>query len=225
MALGLALSPLARWREVQSTELAWLNAGERKRLAGFTSSARRQQFVAGRWLMRELLAQVHGGEPTEQVVDLHDAARSCLPRGHANLSHSGDWLVVVQADLPVGVDLERLRPRRDLLGLARMVHSPAQCEALAALDGEARLHQFYRWWTLKEAWLKARGQGLDMARMRGLDFTQGTAEHSDTCSTLLPRAGLALSICCDEIDAARLPVTLADEPLVWQFYQSTPKSK
>ena len=216
----LTFGRIARWREAHSPELSWLSVGEQARLAGFGSPARREQFVAGRWLMRELLARIQGGEPVDQLVDLDDAGRSCLPRGYANLSHSGEWLVVVHADSPVGIDLERLRPRRDLPGLARMVCSTAQCESLTELDGDARLYQFYRWWTLKEAWLKARGRGLDMALMRELTFKPCAPEEADACSTLLPQAGLALAISTEPIQRASLPSELAGELLTWRFFRS-----
>lgn len=178
-----------------------------------------------RELVREALAQTQGGDPRQQIVDLavdiDEAGRSCLPDGHANLSHSGDWAIAVHAHAPIGVDLERLRPRSDLLGLARQVCSPAQCEALGALEGEARLQQFYRWWTLKEAWLKARGQGLDMGLMRTLEFAPcGADEESDSCVALLQRAGLMLSLHTQAIEPSSLPAVLADEAVAWEFFRS-----
>ena len=216
----MQIGRLARWRELQFTDPAWLQPGEQRRLATFSTPTRQQQFLAGRWLMREMLARVYGGEPLQQSVDLDDAGASVLPRGHANLSHSGEWILVAQADAPIGIDLERLRPRHDLLGLARMVCSERQCEALAALEGEARLHQFYRWWTLKEAWLKARGLGLDTARMRGLDFIPCAAEEGDSCSALLALSGLALSLHTEPIQVASLPTQLLGEAVAWQFFRS-----
>ena len=178
--------------------------------------------------MRELLAEVCGGEPLHhQLADVDEAGRTFLPNGHANLSHSGDWAVVAYATSPIGVDLERLRPRADLLGLARQVCSPAQCNTLTALEEEspARLHQFYRWWTLKEAWLKARGQGLDMARMRTLEFVPCAAgDEADSCSALLPLAGLMVSIHTQLIKPATLPGTLADEPVAWRFFRAVEQS-
>ena len=218
--IRLALSELQglRWPEPAS----WLAEGEHRRLAGFTGARRRQVFLANRWLLRELLARYGTGEPSEQSVDVDSQGRSLRSCGHANVSHSGDWLLAATADTPLGVDLEQLRPRKTLMRLAQQVHSPEQCATLVALDGEARLQQFYRWWTLKEAWFKARGQGLDLARMRELEFVPCAADEGDACSGLLPQAGLAVAIQCSQLRGTALPCMLADEPVDWQFLCSSP---
>lgn len=198
----------------------WLVDSELRRLKSFASAKRRQQFLTGRWLLRELLAAESGGVLEAQVAEIDVEGRTHLALGHANVSHSGDWCGAVSAARAIGVDLEVLRPRADLIGLAQEVCSPTQCEALAALEDEARLPQFYRLWTLKEAWLKARGRGLDMACMRGLEFESCPADEADSCSALLPRAGLMLSLHTQAIEPSGLPAELADEAVAWEFFRS-----
>ncbi|RYF01553.1 MAG: hypothetical protein EOO32_03395, partial [Comamonadaceae bacterium] len=82
--------------------LQWLAPGERARLAAQGSPARRQQFLAGRWLLRQ--------SPALGPIDIDAEGRSHRPHGHANLSHSGGWMLAGVADQAVGVDLEMLRP-------------------------------------------------------------------------------------------------------------------
>ncbi len=188
--------------------------GERERLASLGSERRRQTFLAGRWLLRELLADVQGGSPAAQSVEIDAEGRSSAAVGHVNVSHSGDWCVAAWAEAaPIGVDLEALRPRADLMAIAERVASERECAQLAAASGTQQLQAFYRLWTLKEAALKSQGQGLDFARMRGLEF-EAVDLGGDAASAHLPRAGLQLALC--SLALAALPERLADEPLAWQ---------
>lgn len=78
-----------------------------------------------------------------------------------SLSHSADRaLVATTRNRAIGCDLEALRDVRSGQDLARRIFAPQEFEVLARLEGEAWQRAFFRCWTLKEAWLKARGDGL-----------------------------------------------------------------
>jgi 4'-phosphopantetheinyl transferase len=79
-----------------------------------------------------------------------------------NLSHSGDLglIAIAQGAVEVGVDLEEIRPRTDLRGVARRVFTQAEREAVEA-GGEIA---FYRHWVAKEAFVKATGRGIESLR-------------------------------------------------------------
>ncbi|MEI7035214.1 4'-phosphopantetheinyl transferase family protein [Fulvimonas yonginensis] len=78
-----------------------------------------------------------------------------------NWSHSGPLAVVALArGIEPGIDVERVRPRPRALEIARRFFAPAEAQALAALDAQAREAAFLRLWTAKEAVLKALGRGL-----------------------------------------------------------------
>lgn len=79
-----------------------------------------------------------------------------------NLSHSGGLALVAIAPggTEVGVDVERLRPRRDLVRLAARWLPAADAEGVAAA-GEPELQAvFYAAWTRLEARVKCTGAGL-----------------------------------------------------------------
>lgn len=79
-----------------------------------------------------------------------------------NLSHSGELALVAIAPggVEVGVDVERRKPRRDLVRLARRWLPAADAEAVAAAD-EAELQPvFYSAWTRHEARVKCAGTGI-----------------------------------------------------------------
>ncbi len=78
-----------------------------------------------------------------------------------NLSHSADAVAVAIADQAVGVDIECHRPLDDGPGIARTVFHPRELQWLRAQQDF--LPAFYQLWTLKEAVLKAMGQGFFQA--------------------------------------------------------------
>jgi len=208
---------------------AWLEASELARLDGLGSPARRLSFLAGRWQVRCLVAQRRGTDPVGVALAINPQGRSRIPSEpnlHLAISHSGDWIACALADAPVGIDIERLRPRADVLALAATVHSPAQCAALAALPGEAQLQSFYRGWTLKEAWLKRQGLGLDFARMRGQDYGDAGAQPAQALSAVDLERGLVLALDGEALDAAAAPAGFAAvQRLRYLPIQSMPKSK
>ncbi|WP_019939621.1 4'-phosphopantetheinyl transferase superfamily protein [Bordetella sp. FB-8] len=109
-----------------------------------------------------------------------------LPPGGpvGSLSHSGGHAlcVLVAPGMPgarVGVDLERIRPRR-VADLGRWVCDGAEQRTLARLGEGSRgqLEYFYMLWTLKEALVKAAGLDFPGAMQRiGLDGEPGSASR------------------------------------------------
>lgn len=189
MSLLCALATLSGLRADMPAPESWLGASEQARLAALGTPARRETFLAGRWLARRTVQRWRGSDRLPALdVAPSGACRVADPGGgFVSISHSGDRVVCAVAALPVGVDIERLDRPRDHLGVARAVHGTAQRQALLDLPPEQRARHFLELWTLKEAWLKARESGLDFAVMRSLAFDDvpegdpapdlATAEH------------------------------------------------
>jgi 4'-phosphopantetheinyl transferase len=84
--------------------------------------------------------------------------------GQFNLSHSGELVVIaVSALSPVGVDVEQVDRSVDFDGVVGSLGSAGERVAFAALPTEDRRLAFFRWWTRKEAVMKALGTGLSLA--------------------------------------------------------------
>ena len=84
-----------------------------------------------------------------------------LDRFQFNFSNSADLAIcAVTLAQPIGVDLERIRPMTDMLGLARRYFADAETDRLFARPVSSQPGAFFRLWTRKEAWLKAIGKGL-----------------------------------------------------------------
>ncbi len=80
-----------------------------------------------------------------------------------NLSHSGELaLVGVTCRRRLGVDIERIRPELAEGAIAERFFSPAEVRDLNELAGAERVCGFFRCWTRKEAFVKARGEGLSL---------------------------------------------------------------
>lgn len=103
---------------------------------------------------------------------------------HFNLAHSGGRLAVAISYQPVGVDIERMDRCTDLDAVAARFYHPAEVAALTAQPADQRRALFFRWWSAKEAALKAWGVGIgstpdhpDFSR-----WTEGTSAHIMTPS-------------------------------------------
>ena len=76
-----------------------------------------------------------------------------------NVSHSGRFVLIAFSwSFPVGVDVEQVNHRTDIDGVCRMFHSSES----AVIEGSGDFALFYRYWTAKEAFVKAVGRGLLM---------------------------------------------------------------
>lgn len=122
-------------------------------------SSRRQQFLCGRWWLRQLLSLYLPEEPADFHFQLSPTGKPELPLAdlNFNLSHSGSTLLIAIARQPVGVDVEQPQSR-SWLALARRYFPAAE---LAAMQQSADCD---RWglasWVCKEAWIKAQGRTL-----------------------------------------------------------------
>jgi 4'-phosphopantetheinyl transferase len=119
---------------------------------------------ARRALASILNGYLGGGEAAELGIDANGKPRLARDpeRLSFNLSHSGTLALIAVAPggTEVGVDVERLRPRRDLRRLAERWLPAADAAAIAAAGDEALEAVFYAAWTRHEARVKCTGAGL-----------------------------------------------------------------
>jgi 4'-phosphopantetheinyl transferase len=155
--------------------LALLDSGERGRCARFDRDDDRARYLAAHALARLVVAS-HLGVPAPTLT-FQATCRQCGASDHGkprlgiagagldfSLSHSGARVVLAVArDAAVGVDVERLNARRDFTALMPAVLSAAEQPMIAALPDGERAAAVLRYWTRKEALLKATGDGLRVA--------------------------------------------------------------
>ncbi len=80
-----------------------------------------------------------------------------------NLSHTrGMAVVAVALERDIGVDVEDVSRREASVGIAEHYFSPSEVHDLRAMHAAAQHAAFFDYWTLKEAYIKARGMGLSL---------------------------------------------------------------
>lgn len=145
--------------------LSCLSATELDRFESLNARAR-VDFLAGRVALKEALRRSLGCtdlDPLRICVENDESGRPTLihhPHLHCSLAHSHGWGVGAVARRPLGVDVERIRPRSgSLLG-----HIADAAEIDLVAGGTARDPELLvTLWTLKEAVLKGIGTGLQVA--------------------------------------------------------------
>lgn len=80
-----------------------------------------------------------------------------------SISHARGVVAVAAAQRPVGVDVEPLRTFEGMDGMSDLALSPQEQASLQGAPDALRPTLFLRYWTLKEALLKAAGAGFSIA--------------------------------------------------------------
>lgn len=146
--------------------VAWekfLTAGERERVGKISHETLRARFVVSRGLRRAVLAECTG-RPAGDLEFYEDGeSKPRLVDGEGwdfNLSHAGDYVVVVAGRMAVGVDLEKVREVREMSALVTRYFSAEEAAAWTALDDGLRQEAFFVLWSAREAAMKCAGLGL-----------------------------------------------------------------
>ena len=147
-----------------SAREAELPAAERRRAEQIRRPGGREEWVAARLALRDVLSRYLDAAPGAIRLQAGGHGKPGLAGDgplEFNLSHSGGLaLVAVSAERELGVDVERIEPRHDFLALAARALGPDAVAALQATVGEERAHAFYDLWVRHEARLKCGGGGL-----------------------------------------------------------------
>ncbi len=100
-----------------------------------------------------------------------------------SVSHTGIYFIVaICKGAPIGVDIEEIRPINDIESIKKAVLSAKEQKSCESLK------DFYRYWTLKEAYLKALGIGIQ-------DNMHSVTQYSNCIAIELPYANIQCSIC------------------------------
>lgn len=157
------------WRSIPSLQRI-LSGDEIDRAERYRFSADRREFIAARGLLRMILGRYLDTPPERLRFCYGPNGKPSLvvdPGGTSlqfNVSHSSGFVVyAVTRARQVGIDLERIQPFPEVRMLVERYFSSAEQAALRALPKEQQLLAFYRCWTRKEAFIKAKGQGLSLA--------------------------------------------------------------
>lgn len=144
-----------------------LSGDEIERARRFHFEIHRNRFIAARGRLRHILAAYLGRKPGDLVFTYGIYGKPALS-GDAgnlafNLSHSEDLAVyAILRNREIGIDVEQIREGPAEERIPEMFFSPSEVAALRALAPTQQVEAFYRCWTRKEAYVKARSEGLSI---------------------------------------------------------------
>lgn len=148
---------------------ASLSSDERARAARFHFLKDQLRYVAARGTLRMIMARYIDRAPAQFEFCYGPFGKPELAPGHNpdgirfNLSHSqGLALYAITRDHEIGVDLESVRANIAWEDIARRYFAPREVEALRSVPASSRAGAFLNCWTRKEAFVKARGEGLSL---------------------------------------------------------------
>ncbi|AHD09773.1 Phosphopantetheinyl transferase [Phaeobacter gallaeciensis] len=150
--------------DISDLDLSLLSHSEHLRLNDLSRPEARVLYAASHVALRRVLATYTGCPGAALIFKTVAGGKPALVDAGGlefNLSHSDRmWLIAVTRCNPIGVDIEAVRQGRRSDAVARRYFAPEENEALAACSDGSRPAQFAQIWALKEAYVKARGQGL-----------------------------------------------------------------
>jgi len=175
--LALACDEVHVWRatldqqtasQIQSF-LQSLAADEQARAERFHFERDREHFIVARGVLRAILGNYLNrapeclsfcysshGKPALAGESGKDAIRFSVSHSH------GVALYAVTRGREVGIDLERIRFDLPVAEIAERFFSRREVAMLRALPTDVQQQAFFRCWTCKEAYIKARGEGLSL---------------------------------------------------------------
>ena len=185
---------------------ALMSAEEHERMARLVFDRDRRRFLLTRALVRTTLSRYAAVPPAAWafIANAHGRPEILdrppgVPDLRFNLSHT-DGLIACAITIgrEVGVDVEHIQ-RRVTHDVAGRFFAPREVNHLKMLAEDEQQRVFFDYWTLKEAYIKARGFGLALPL-------------ADFAFTLAPQAPPQIAF----------EPALQDDPDTWQFTQDWP---
>jgi 4'-phosphopantetheinyl transferase len=159
-----------------------LSKDERLRAERFQFEQDRKRFIIGRGLLRTILGYYLGIEPGQlhfcygmygkpALAEMSGTSALRFSLAHAH----GLALYAVTRDREVGVDLEHIRHIAEIERIVDRYFSDREKAEYRALTADKKLAAFFTYWTYKEAYLKASGEGLTRP-LNQIDVSLGPGE-------------------------------------------------
>ena len=160
------------WRARLDGPWSWtfdeaLSLDDRTRADRFKFESDRRRFCVARASLRLILSRYLKTKPGRLQFETGEFgkpffANEKLSGGlRFNLSHSHQLaLIAITREREVGVDLEYMRSDFVTDQVANHFFSPAEVQQFREVPAESKTQSFFSCWTRKEAYIKARGEGL-----------------------------------------------------------------
>ncbi|MBG0742076.1 4'-phosphopantetheinyl transferase superfamily protein [Cylindrospermopsis raciborskii LB2897] len=155
-----------------------LSGDEIARAERFYFPEHQERFIVGRAFLRKILSRYLNVEAKAIEFEYEERGKPLLGFKFKysgicfNLSHSQQLaLCGVTHHIPIGVDIESIRHTSDIENLAKRFFSVREYEVIKSVPPEQQQQVFFRYWTCKEAYLKAIGKGLSELSQVEIELT------------------------------------------------------
>ena len=144
-----------------------LSMEETERYQRFIFENDRHNYLIAHALVRVVLSKYADIKPADWQFEANAHGRPEVIQAQLtaplrfNLTHTkGLCACVVTLDRQCGIDAEYMLRKNNLLKIAQRMYSPNELTQLQRLDGATLSRRFFKYWTLREAYVKALGTGL-----------------------------------------------------------------
>ena len=144
-----------------------LSTDELTRAGRFHFEKDQKRFITARGMLRQILGGYLGRPPHELRFEYTTYGKPVLATNAGydtlrfNLSHSDEFaLYAVTRGRNIGIDIERIRDDIDVEQIARRYFSQGEISSLERIHKDKRSEVFFQYWTRKEAFIKATGEGI-----------------------------------------------------------------
>ena len=126
----------------------------------------RSCFIAARGILRDILGRYLRCAPNSLKFSYNSAGKPALAieaDNHElrfNLSHSDGIALYAVSMREVGIDVEHIQPHLAEKRIAERFFSTNEISAFYGLPSSVQVEAFFHYWTTKEAYIKARGEGF-----------------------------------------------------------------
>jgi len=177
-----------------------LDEAEQTQARKFKNSLLHKRYVEIHGRLRNLLAQTLNQSPENIRIKKAEHGKPYLadyPELAFNLSHSADrWMIALGWNCQLGADIEIYKQRINLSGLVDKCFAEEEAAYWTNLPETKKYREFYRFWTRKEAFVKATGYGIAL----GLNLCVINPENPTELLRVPENCGLASAWHVQDID-------------------------
>ncbi len=158
---ALALSDAATPAAYRSA----LTVDEQQRADSYRFDGDRYRWITARFALRSVLGAYLGISADAVRFHLNTYGKPGIADAsslHFNLSHTRKYAFIAIGCWPLGIDVETMDRNVQFVELAQRFFAREEVEILLGTPAAKRQRIFYKLWTRKEAYVKARGLGLSL---------------------------------------------------------------
>lgn len=139
-----------------------LSSSENERAARYYFEKDKNRFIITRGWLKYILAQVTQLDVFDIELSYNAFGKpflACAPELFFNISHACDYTIIAFSKTPIGLDIEEIKDDVEIDAVMKQVFTTEELESTLGSVGQP--HNFYKYWTRKEALAKALGRGID----------------------------------------------------------------